>query len=66
MITKEYKIDGMGCQHCILAVNNELANIGINDKNVSVGLAKVSFDETKITERDIVSAIKEAGFEVVE
>lgn len=65
MIEKSIKINGMSCNHCVMAVNKELSKLNIDSAEVSIGNAKILFDETKTTESQIEEAIKEAGFEVV-
>ena len=61
------KINGMSCNHCVMAVTKALNEIeGI--KNVKVNLAKgeAAFDEVKPVDMDIVKkAIKKEGYEVV-
>jgi copper chaperone len=66
MKTQEFKIEGMSCGHCIMAVRKELGkldNIKIND--VQIGKATVEFDESKSEENRIIKAIEEAGFKVL-
>lgn len=65
MIEKSIKINGMSCNHCVMAVNKELSKLNIDSAEVTIGNAKILFDETKTTESQIEEAIKEAGFEVV-
>lgn len=65
MIEKSIKINGMSCNHCVMSVNKELAKLNIDSAEVTIGNAKILFDETKTTESQIEEAIKEAGFEVV-
>lgn len=65
MIEKSIKINGMSCNHCVMAVNKELSKLNIDSAEVTIGNAKILFDETKATESQIEEAIKEAGFEVV-
>jgi copper chaperone len=65
MKTQEFKIEGMSCGHCVMAVRKELTrleNVKVND--VQIGSATVEFDENKTTEAVINSAIEEAGFKV--
>ena len=65
MKTHEFKIEGMSCGHCIMAVRKELSrldNVKVDD--VQIGKAKVEFDENKIQESRIISAIEEAGYKV--
>jgi copper chaperone len=66
MKTQEFIIEGMSCGHCVMAVRKELTrldNVKIDD--VQIGKAKVQFDESKIQESIIISAIEEAGFKVL-
>lgn len=65
MIEKSIKINGMSCNHCVMAVKKELSKLNIDSVEVTIGSAKILFDETKATESQIEEAIKEAGFEVV-
>lgn len=64
MTTSEIKIDGMSCQHCVMAVNKELSKINLESFDVKIGLAKVTYDEAKIKIEDIEKAIEEAGYTV--
>ncbi|MEE9432015.1 MAG: heavy-metal-associated domain-containing protein [Melioribacteraceae bacterium] len=65
MKDQTYKIEGMTCQHCVMAVKVELEEIGVDSFEVEIGSAKVKFDENKITDTDINKAVEEAGFKVV-
>lgn len=65
MIEKSIKINGMSCNHCVMAVKKELSKLNLDSVEVTIGNAKILFDETKTTECQIEEAIKEAGFEVV-
>jgi copper chaperone len=65
MTTKELKIEGMSCGHCVMAVKKELGKLSdLVVEDVQIGNAKVKYDENKVTEKDIASAIEEAGFKV--
>jgi len=59
------KIDGMSCQHCVMSVKKAVDSVeGINSSEVSVGSAKISYDDIK-TERDaFVKAVQDAGYKV--
>ena len=66
MKTQEFKIEGMSCSHCVMAVRRELSrleNVKIDD--VQIGKAKVEFDESITEESLIINAIEEAGFKVI-
>jgi copper chaperone len=64
MKEKSFQIDGMSCDHCVRAVEKELAELNIDHYEVEIGLAKVKYDVHRYEEEDIVRAIHEAGFEV--
>lgn len=65
MTTKEFKIDGMSCNHCVMAVKNALNEFNPSELNVEIGKAVVSFDENKTTEKELAAAIEEEGYKVV-
>ena len=62
---KEFKIEGMSCNHCVATVQKSLAKINIQNCEVNIGSAKVDFDEHKIKDEEIIKAIQEAGYRVV-
>lgn len=65
MTTKEFKINGMSCQHCVKAVEVELSKVELEESQVEIGSAKVTYDEIKIEESKIIDAINESGYKVV-
>jgi copper chaperone CopZ len=65
MTTQEFKIEGMSCGHCVMAVKKELSKLNLESAEVEIGSAKVNFDETKVDSSLIESAISEAGYKVV-
>ena len=61
------KIDGMTCQHCVMAVKKAVENIsGVSSSDVEVGSAKVTYDENNTNREAINAAIQNAGDKVVE
>lgn len=63
MTTKEIKIEGMSCGHCEMAVRKELSRLdNVKVKKVKIGEAVVEYDETKIDEKKLYDAIREAGY----
>jgi copper chaperone len=62
---KEFKIDGMSCHHCVMAVQKNLDRLNLKKHEVNIGSAKVEFDEVKTKEEMIVKAIEDAGYKVV-
>ncbi|MFA3782797.1 heavy-metal-associated domain-containing protein [Melioribacteraceae bacterium 4301-Me] len=65
MTTKDFKIEGMSCHHCVMAIEKELSKLELESKNVEIGKAKVVYDENKINEQSIINAIEEAGYKVI-
>ena len=65
-MNKEFKIEGMSCSHCVMAVENELNKLKIKSKNVEIGSAKIEFDPDKVSEEEIKNSITEAGYIVIE
>jgi copper chaperone len=61
----DVKINGMSCQHCVMSVKKALDSIeGVSSSDVSVGAAKVVYDEAKTNKNDIVHTIQKAGYQV--
>jgi copper chaperone len=58
------KIDGMSCQHCVMAVKKEIQKLEIKNLEVKIGEVSVEFDENKVTQFEINQAIVDAGFVV--
>ncbi len=58
-------IEGMSCQHCVMRVKKAIEGLkGINQSDVVVGQAKVTFDEALIKKQDIEDAIVKAGYKI--
>ena len=56
-------IEGMSCSHCLNAVNSALAKLpGVEIREVRIGRADLSFDETRTSADAIVHAIDDAGY----
>ena len=62
---KNLKITGMTCSACAGRIERAMKKLdGIDDARVNFATEKlyVTFNESQITENDIVSAIKKAGY----
>lgn len=58
-------IDGMSCMHCVMRVKKAIEGLpGINNVNVEVGKATVSFDDAKTSQKDIEAAITRSGYKI--
>ncbi len=64
MTTQEFKIKGMTCNHCVVAVKKELSKLNLSTIEVGIGFAKVNFDEAKVNQFEIENAISNSGYKV--
>lgn len=62
---KTIMIDGMTCQHCVMAVKKEIQKLDVQNLDVKIGEVSIEFDENKLKEESIKAAIEEAGYTVV-
>ncbi len=60
----ELKINGMTCHHCIKAVEVKLSKLNVESHEVQINKAIVTFDDSRISEKEIFTAIEEAGYKV--
>ena len=59
------KIEGMSCQHCVMRVKKAVDDLpGIDQSDVSIGTARVKFDETKVSRAEIEGAVEKAGYKI--
>jgi len=60
------KIDGMICHHCVRAVETELEKLNIINYTVSIGSARILYNDAMVNTQDIINAINASGYEVIE
>jgi copper chaperone len=60
-----FKIEGMSCNHCVMAVKKELEKLPISSLDVKLGQAEICYDETKVNEIQIKAAIRASGYNVI-
>ncbi len=66
MASADIKIEGMSCQHCVMAVKKAVDALeGVSSSDVEIGKVGVQFDEAKVSQADIEAAIVNAGYKVV-
>lgn len=59
------KIEGMTCHHCVMSVRKAVESVkGVNSADVSVGSAKIDYDDTKTDKNTIIEAIQRIGYRV--
>jgi copper chaperone len=67
MKVQELKIEGMSCNHCVMAVKKELEKLhDLTVRKADIGYVKVQYDDSKITKNDLTKAVDEAGYKLVE
>jgi copper chaperone len=65
MTEAKIQIDGMSCQHCVMRVNHSIEGLsGIQNLDVTVGQASLTFDESRLKKQDIEAAIVKAGYKI--
>ena len=65
MIETTIQVEGMSCQHCVMRVKKAVEGLaGIVKSDVQVGQVKVTFEETKIRQKEIEDAIVKAGYKI--
>lgn len=66
MKKEKINISGMSCGHCVKFVEKEILKLRVKKFNVDINSLDVEYDESKVTHEDVVKAIEEAGYEVIE
>ena len=66
-LMKTIKINGMSCNHCVMAVTKVLNEIqGIENVQINLEKGEASFDEkTMIDMKEVREKIEKAGYQVV-
>ena len=61
---KKFKITGMSCAACQAHVNKAVTKLNVNECNVNLisNTMEVDYDESKLSEKDIINATKESIF----
>lgn len=66
MKTVDLKIEGMSCNHCVMAVKKELSKLdNVKVEDVQIGSAKLEYDENKVDTKAFADAIEEAGYKLL-
>jgi copper chaperone len=63
---EQFKIEGMSCQHCVMAVKKEFNKLEAKDYKVEIGLVEIDLEKNNLTREQIKQAIEKAGYIVVE
>ncbi len=62
MTKEKILIDGMSCNHCVMALKRELTDVLIKIEEAGIGFASIEYDESVISREAIKTAVEEAGF----
>ena len=62
---KTFKIDGMSCGHCVIAVKKELIKANIQSHKVEIGFVTIDVEKNNISTEVVVKAIENAGYKVI-
>ena len=64
--TVKFSVNGMHCKSCEMLIRDDLMDLGVSRCEIDVksGKSAITFDESKISEASIISAIKKLGYEV--
>lgn len=63
--TALFRINGMSCHHCIMAIERELQRLPVESVQVEIGRAEIRYDEKKISESQLRDTIHNAGYSVL-
>ena len=66
MKIQELKIEGMTCGHCVMHVKKALAKLEhVQVDDVQIGMARVQYDDAKVSLMDFSQAIERAGYKLI-
>ena len=67
MTEKTLRVPDMSCDHCKAAVEGELNRLSGVESSLAVvekGTVEVTYDESRVSDEQLVKAIEEAGYTV--
>jgi copper chaperone len=65
-MTLIYRVDGMSCEHCVVAVTGEVGDVaGVQSVDVDLAGKLVTVSGAAIDDAAVVAAIDEAGYDAV-
>lgn len=63
---EKFNVEGMSCQHCVMAIKKELNRLEVKDYKVEIGLVEIDLEKNHLTKEQIKRAIENAGYKLVE
>jgi copper chaperone len=65
-MTLIYRVDGMSCEHCVVAVTSEVGDVaGVKAVDVDLETKLVRVSGAAIDDSAVLAAIDEAGYDAV-
>jgi copper chaperone len=67
MTDTTFEVPEMSCGHCKAAIEGELNNLSgveYSNANLEEGIVKVTYEEGRVSEEQVKSAIEDAGYAV--
>ena len=65
MIAETINISGMTCNHCIRSVDEAIKTLPVDKYEVKLGSLYIEYNSEKIERNEILDAIAESGFNVI-
>jgi copper chaperone len=63
--TREYLVQGMTCEHCVLSVREEVSEVGgVSAVGVDLASGRLTVTGSGVDEQAVRDAVAEAGYEV--
>lgn len=65
MAQAKLQMEGMSCMHCVKRVKQALDVLeGVSDSDVQVNEATITYDESKVSKKELEAAVQKAGYKV--
>ncbi|HYH90321.1 MAG TPA: cation transporter [Solirubrobacteraceae bacterium] len=62
----EYEVAGMSCDHCVIAVSEEVTQVtGVTSVDVDLAAKRVRVHGARLGDAAVIAAIDEAGYDAV-
>ena len=64
-MTREYRVTGMTCEHCVRAVREEVSAVdGVEEVEVELASGRLEVRGAAVADADVRAAVEEAGYAV--